>query len=75
MGRRVRAARAYGGYRRAEDLAAAIGIGRSTLLKIEKGERLPKHWELVAIAELCGLPRDFFTAEWSSGNGGNGHSP
>jgi transcriptional regulator with XRE-family HTH domain len=64
IGKRVRAARAYGGWTRAEDLAEAVGMGRTTLLRTEKGERTAKHWELVAIAELCGLPRSFFTDEW-----------
>lgn len=66
VAKRVRAARAYGDFARAEDLAKAIGIGRTTLLKIEKGDRAPKRWELIAIAEICGLPREFFTAEWAN---------
>lgn len=64
VGKRIRAARGYSGWTRAEDLATAVGMGRTTLLKTEKGDREAKHWELVAIAELCGVPRGFFTADW-----------
>jgi DNA-binding XRE family transcriptional regulator len=59
LGRRIRAARAYAGLSNTE-LAEAIGIGRSTLVKSEAGARQAKTWELWAIAEICGIPREFF---------------
>lgn len=63
LGRRVRAARTLGGFKRAEDLAAAIELSRTTILKIERGERRPKRFELWAIAEVCHVPREFFESE------------
>lgn len=62
LGRRVRAARAYAGLSNTE-LAESIQIGRSTLVKIEAGRREAKRWELYAIAEVCGVPREWFDSE------------
>jgi transcriptional regulator with XRE-family HTH domain len=62
QGRRVRAARAYAGLSN-EDLAERTGIGRSTLVKTESGKRQARKWELWAIAEICGVPREFFESE------------
>lgn len=62
--RRVRAARAYAGFT-LDELAERAEIGRSTLVRIEKG-RAPKQRELNAIAEACDVPRAWFSApfEW-----------
>lgn len=61
VGRRVKAARAYGGFKSPQELGEKIGIGRTTLYAIERGERRAKYWELAAIAEVCGLPRRLLT--------------
>jgi transcriptional regulator with XRE-family HTH domain len=59
--RRVRAARAYAGLS-VQHVATKIGVGAKTVKRIESGERLPRQYELWAIAETCGVPRDFFEA-------------
>src|SRR3954453_8543251 len=59
VARRVRAARAYAGLS-IQELAARVGIGLQTLKRIENGRRKPSGPELLAIAEACGLPREFF---------------
>jgi DNA-binding XRE family transcriptional regulator len=65
QGRRVRAARAYAGLSN-EELADQVGIGRSTLVKTEAGARQARTWELWAIAEVCEVPREWFTDESAS---------
>lgn len=42
--------------------AAQIGMGRSTLVRIEQGVREPEYDEYVAMARVSGLPLAFFTA-------------
>jgi len=61
---RVRAARAYGDLS-LDNMAEAAEIGRSTLIRIETGRRLPKRGELREIAIATGLPYEFFTADLS----------
>lgn len=39
-----------------EHLAAAAGIGRVTLVRIERGEQSPRYGTLVALAEALGCP-------------------
>lgn len=63
---RLRAARELGGFRSADQLAAAIGeVGLSgrTLRSMESGVRKPRPMELRRIAEACGVPYAFFVAE------------
>lgn len=57
--RRVRAARAYAGMS-VNELANRIGLGLQTIKRIECGKRSARRFELWAIAEACGLPREFF---------------
>jgi transcriptional regulator with XRE-family HTH domain len=60
--RRVRAARAYAGLSVTE-LANRIGLGLQTIKRIESGKRAARRFEVWAIAEACGLPREFFEAD------------
>lgn len=62
--RRIRAARAYAGYS-LDEMAAAVGIGRQTLVRIEQGIRPPKRMELREIAAVSGLPVEFFSADFA----------
>jgi transcriptional regulator with XRE-family HTH domain len=57
--RRVRAARAYAGLS-VNELAEQIGLGLQTVKRIENGKRGALTHELWAIAQACGLPREFF---------------
>jgi transcriptional regulator with XRE-family HTH domain len=57
--RRVRAARAYAGLSVSE-LANRIGLGLQTIKRIESGKRTARRFEIWAIGEACGLPREFF---------------
>lgn len=58
--RRVRAAR--GSVNQSlDEFAAAIGVGRGTLVRIEAGTRTAKPHELAAMADVSGLPLAFFT--------------
>ena len=59
VARRVRAARAYAGLS-VRELADAIGIGVQTIKRIEAGARAPRTMEVWAIAEVCGLPNEWF---------------
>lgn len=61
--RRVRAARAYAGMS-LDQMAAALGVGRQTLVRIERGERKPKRMELREMAAISGLPVEFFSADF-----------
>jgi transcriptional regulator with XRE-family HTH domain len=65
--RRIRAARALADLT-VEELADAIdakGLKAKTLGAIERGEREVRPHELRAIAEACGLPYEFFTADFN----------
>jgi transcriptional regulator with XRE-family HTH domain len=62
--RRLRAARAYADLS-LDGLAAAVEIGRNTLVRIENGSRNPKAMELRAVADACGLPYEFFTVDFA----------
>lgn len=62
VGKRVRAGRAYAGISQ-KDLCEEVGISPPTLTRIEAGEREPRKWELIAIAQTCGLPMTWFTGE------------
>jgi transcriptional regulator with XRE-family HTH domain len=63
--KRVRAARGYAGYS-LDDLAGKVGMGRQTIFRLESGERACKEMELREIARVCGLPFEFFTANWAA---------
>jgi transcriptional regulator with XRE-family HTH domain len=63
VARRVRAARAYAGLS-VRELADAIGIGLQTIKRIEAGSRAPRTMEVWAIAEVCGLPREWFEVDF-----------
>lgn len=45
-----------------DDFADAIHIGRSTLIRIENGTRSPEDHELETMAQVSGLPFEFFKA-------------
>lgn len=66
MRRRLRAARELAGYERLDDLVAAIGergFGRTTLYKFEQGRDRPGRAALLAIADACGLPVEWFDVD------------
>ena len=66
IARRVRAARIIADLRTVEELAERIGargLGAKTLGAIERAERRPRRMELREIAEACGLPPEFFSAD------------
>jgi transcriptional regulator with XRE-family HTH domain len=62
VGRRVRAARAYARLS-ASDFAQRLGTSRTTLLRIERGERVATAAELDHIARICGVPRGFLSED------------
>lgn len=65
---RIKAARHLAGIRSAADLAARIGqkgIKTTRLNKIEQGRDIPTQRDLDAIAQACGLQREWFTADLS----------
>lgn len=53
---------AYAGLRRSE-LARATGISASNLDRMTAGRRAASWAELWAIADACGVPREWFTVE------------
>ncbi len=55
LGRRIAAQRKRRGVRQAE-LAAQLGLARTTVVAIEKGQRRPSDSELVAIARALSVP-------------------
>jgi transcriptional regulator with XRE-family HTH domain len=61
LSKRYRAARAYAGLDQ-KDLADALGVEVQTVKRRESGESDPKRMEQIAVAKICGLPDDFFTA-------------
>lgn len=46
-----------------DDFAAAIGVGRQTLIRIENGTRTPRDHEYEQMAAASGLPLGFFYEE------------
>ena len=60
--RRVRAARAYAGLS-VNELANRVGLGLQTIKRIECLKRTARPFEVWAIAEACGLPREFFEVD------------
>lgn len=70
LGARMRAARQLGGLRNVDELAAALKdtrgkLGTTTLRCIERGEAPGDFSAYRDIAEACGLPVEFFTADFS----------
>ena len=75
LSRRIRAARHLAGFRQVPELAKAIeslgalrtrsGLRATKLREYERGEDSPDAGQLAAIAEACGLPLEFFTADFS----------
>ncbi len=75
MGRRIRAARAFGGFNSRLELAQRLQISKETLQRMEGGMREPKRSELLAIAEACEVPMWFLSngwSGWSEERGGGG---
>jgi transcriptional regulator with XRE-family HTH domain len=62
VARRVRAARILSGLTVGE-LGDLIGLGIQTIKRIEAGRRNARRYELWAIADACGVPREFFEAD------------
>jgi transcriptional regulator with XRE-family HTH domain len=64
IGRRVRAARAYAGFRNRAALAERLELSKETVQRIEGGRREVKRSELLAIAEACEVPMWFLEEGW-----------
>lgn len=62
LGKRIAEAREGSGRTQAE-LAAAVGLERTAVVKIEAGTRKVSATELVAIADALGMPIDWFVVE------------
>lgn len=80
IGRRVRAARAYAGFRNRATLAQRLELSKETVQRIEGGEREVKRSELLAIAEACEVPMWFLEEGWegwreASGDAGEEPTP
>lgn len=69
IGARLRAARHLKGYKRMEELAKAIdrprGLGTTNLREIERDARPVPFGDLADIAHACGVPVEWFTADFS----------
>jgi len=64
LGERIAHARKRRGLTQVE-LAASVGLGRTTLISLEKGQRRPSDAELVGIARVLEVPlHDLLKAEW-----------
>jgi len=55
IGKRIRGLREAAGMTQ-EELSSGAGIGRVTLVRIEKGEQSPRYETLVALSRALGLP-------------------
>lgn len=69
MIKRVRAARGAVNMS-LDDFAAAIGVGRQTLIRIENGTRTPRDHEYEQMAGVSGLPLGFFYEDLDDALGG-----
>lgn len=70
VGKRIKAARAYAGISSQETLGELLGgVSQSMIQRLESGDRGLKPYEqrtlLVGIADVCGLPAAWFTADFS----------
>lgn len=63
LAKRIRAAMAYAGVTERE-LADCIGVSRATISRTVASSRIPRRMELREIADVCGVPLGFFTADW-----------
>lgn len=64
--RRMKAAQTLAGIKNVRELAERIdlpGLGRDTLYEMQSGKRPILRHELREIADACGVPVEFFTAE------------
>jgi transcriptional regulator with XRE-family HTH domain len=66
--RRVRAARAYADMT-LDELAAAAGLGRMTIIRLENGTTPLGRKYLLTIADATGLPTEFFTEPYDRSSG------
>lgn len=68
LGNRIRAARGYAGGMSQEDLATQLNMSLGWLKTVESGRGV-KDIEAIGLierlADICHLPRDWFTADWS----------
>jgi transcriptional regulator with XRE-family HTH domain len=60
LGDRIRSARKAAGYRNAESLAVALGVGQRTVQRWETGESEPSVRRVNQIAVLTGRPLVYF---------------
>ena len=67
-GRRLKAARGYGGLSQPA-LARALEVSEGTIKNIELGKRPPRRSELLAIAEACEVPMWFLEGGWEGWRG------
>lgn len=75
IARRFEAARGYAGMN-INEFAAAIGVGRNTLMRTEKGTRTPKDGEVREASRVSGLPIEFFiVGDLDLALGGDPHDP
>lgn len=72
VGGRMRALRMLSGYENMPDLAAALkarGVGRglaeANLYKLERGTKHPEYRDMREIADLCNVPVEWFTADFT----------
>lgn len=63
LGKRIRTARKQAGFRNAETLAVALGVGVRTVQRWESGEGQPSIARLIAVAKLTEKPLDYFLSE------------
>jgi transcriptional regulator with XRE-family HTH domain len=62
LGDRIREARKEAGFRNAESLAVALGVGQRTVQRWETDQHMPPMLMLFRIAEMTGKPVEFFFA-------------
>lgn len=65
IAKRIRAARAYAGFSQPQ-LAERLQVGRVHVTDIEMGRVEATENEIVLIARHCGLPEEFFTADFGA---------
>jgi transcriptional regulator with XRE-family HTH domain len=64
LGKRVRAARCYAGLKQRELGARLEHPDDQNIKRTERGQRDPKLPERKLIADICGVPYEFFYADW-----------
>jgi transcriptional regulator with XRE-family HTH domain len=68
---RIRAARAYARLTQ-QELAAQLGVDVQTVKRREKGSHPPRRAELLAIAEVTGVPAEFLEHGFSTSSNDRG---